>query len=111
MRSEKLVSPTSDSDLAKLESDVILSALASSILPRKQSEKGGAEKGLSSEEAEDVIEDFKRYDNVGSERWERVGWVVSWVGGLAFFAISLARAIVEHDWRTAIFPVSGGSPL
>lgn len=104
VRSESLVSPTSDSDLAKLESDVILSALASSILPRSD-EKKGDEKGLSSDEAEDVIEDFKKYDDVANERWEKVGWVVGIVGGIAFFGISIARAIIERDWRTAFFPV------
>lgn len=104
VRSESLVSPTADSDLAKLESDVILSALASTILPRPVEK--GADRGLASDEAEDVIEDFKRYDDVASERWERIGWIVSIAGGIAFFGISVARAIVEKDWRVAIFPVS-----
>ena len=105
VRSESLVSPISDSDLAKLESDVILSALASSILPRTE-EKISVEKGLNSDEAEEVIDDFKKYDDFANERWERVGWVVSIIGGLAFFGVSVARAVVEKDWRTAIFPVS-----
>jgi len=103
-----LVSPTSDSDLSKLESDVILSALASSILPRPStsaSEKG-ADKGISADEAEDIIEDFKKYDNVSSERWEKVGWVVGIVGGLALLGVSVTRAIMEQDWRVVPFPVS-----
>jgi len=106
-RSERLVSPTADSDLSKLESDVILSALASSILPRSEaSQEKGADKGLSSDEAEDVIEDFKRYDNVASERWEKVGWVVGIAGGLLLLGVSIARAVVERDWRVVPFPVS-----
>ena len=110
VRSESLVSPTADSDLSKLESDVILSALASSILPRSESsQERGADKGLSSDEAEDVIEDFKRYDNVASERWERVGWVVGIAGGLLLLGVSIARAIVERDWRVVPFPVSCSS--
>jgi hypothetical protein len=109
VRSELLVSPTADSDLAKLEADVILGALASSILPREDHfEKGesGPDRGIRGEEAEDVIEDFKRYDNVSSERWEKVGWLVGIVGGVVFLGISIARAIVERDWRVVPFPVS-----
>jgi hypothetical protein len=109
VRSEDLVSPTSDSDLSKLESDVILSALASSILPRHQGEKekgAEADKGISSDEAEDIIEDFKRYDNVAIERWEKVGWLVSIVGGIALLGVSIARAYIELEWRGLPFPVS-----
>lgn len=107
VRSQSLVSPTADSDLAKLESDVILSALASSILPRSEGTKVDInEKGLSSDEAEEIIDDFKKYDDFANERWERVSWVVGIVGGLAFLGISIARAVVEKDWRIAILPVS-----
>jgi hypothetical protein len=106
IRSSNLVSPTSDSDLSKLESDVILSALASSILPRPSTSEKGADKGLRSDEAEDVIEDFKKYDNVSLERWERVGWLVGIIGGFVLLGVSVARAIIEKDWRVVPFPVS-----
>ena len=106
VRSSNLVSPTSDSDLSKLESDVILSALASSILPRPSTSEKGADKGLSSDDAEDIIEDFKKYDYVSSERWERVGWLVGIIGGIVFLGVSVARAIMEQDWRVVPFPVS-----
>jgi hypothetical protein len=63
------------------------------------------EKGIGGEEAEEVIEDFKRYDGVATERWEKVGWLVGIVGGLVFLGVSIARAIVEKEWRVLPFPV------
>jgi hypothetical protein len=65
--SSTLTSPTGDSNLSKLESDVIISALASNLLPLDPSGKR-----ISPSEAAEDIQDFKNAEPKDIKRWRRV---------------------------------------
>lgn len=103
LSAQSLVSPTSDSDLAKLESDVILSAVAGNLLPPHKKDDG-LDKPLPSKEVGKVVEDYKE-EAVDVRRWERVGWIVRIVGGVVYLGIEVARAVVDREWKGVAFPV------
>lgn len=92
------MSPTADSDLAQLESEVILGTVAANLLPE-------SEKVLPSQEAGKMIEEMKE-DDLGMKRWDRLGWVITLVGAIIWFEVEVARAAILGGWMGILFPVS-----
>lgn len=107
--SKKRLSPSSlysashATDLAKLESDVILSSVAANLLPPDLDPRTPGT--VPPQEAGKVIEDFKQVP-ASLRRWARVRRGVVIVGALAWFGVSLARAIVQKQWKGLAYPVS-----
>ena len=81
-----------DSDLSKLESDVIVSAVASNLLPDDK---------VPPREVEKVIEDFKE-EGKDMRRWERVGRSVRVVGAVIFLGAQIAAS---RRLKEVAFPV------
>lgn len=101
---DTLLSPQSDSDLAKLESDVILSSVAASLLPAEKGSK--EEKYLPAEQSEKIVEDFKQLPR-NIKRWNQVTWVVKLVGAVIWAALEIAKAARwDGSWKGVVYPVS-----
>lgn len=101
---DTLLSPQSDSDLAKLESDVILSSVAASLLPTENGSK--EEKYIPAEQSEKIVEDFKQLPR-NIRRWNQVTWVVKVVGALIWAALEIAKAARgDGSWKGVVYPVS-----
>ncbi len=106
LSAQTLISGVGDSDLANLESDVILSSLASSLLPPHAEDR---ETPLPAKGAGKIVEDFKE-DELEIKRWERMGWWVRLIGGVALLGVEVVRAVVEKEWKNVPFPVSIARP-
>ncbi|KAK6910984.1 hypothetical protein I203_105019 [Kwoniella mangroviensis CBS 8507] len=99
---ETLISPSATSDLAKLESNVILDAVASNLV---SSSKDAAKKGrLSDGEAEQVVIDWKSASQKRESKWRKFRFWVGLIGALAWFELDIARGVIEGSWRDAVFP-------
>lgn len=103
VNAEVLTSPLGESRLVRLESSVILSAVAENLL--RPTEKGDKEK-LQEDDAEEVVEEFVHNETKSSRRWAGVKWGVGLVGGAAFVGVNVAAAVLLGDWKRVIFPVS-----
>ncbi|KAK8854514.1 hypothetical protein IAR55_003253 [Kwoniella newhampshirensis] len=102
---ETLISPSEPSDLAKLESDVILDALASNLLP-PQPAKSTAKVGekLADGEAEDVIDSWKKDQTADLKKWTRVKLWVGLIGVLPWLMLEIIRGMREGSWKDVILP-------
>nr|XP_019045027.1 ATP-binding cassette transporter [Kwoniella bestiolae CBS 10118]OCF23957.1 ATP-binding cassette transporter [Kwoniella bestiolae CBS 10118] len=99
---DTLISPSASSDLAKLESNVILDAVASNLKP---SSKSSARKGrLSDGEAEQIVNDWKDGSRKSESKWRRLRFWVGLIGALAWFELEIARGAIEGSWKDAILP-------
>ena len=93
-----LISVLGDSDLAKLEADVLLSSVAANLLP----ESDGLQEKLS---ALEVIGEFVKDVPRSLRRWQRLGWWMRLLGGVGWYTVAVALAVVEGQWKGVIFPV------
>ncbi|WWD19355.1 hypothetical protein CI109_103814 [Kwoniella shandongensis] len=102
---ETLISPSEPSDLAKLESDVIVDAVASNLLP-PQPATSTAKVGekLADGEAEEVIVTWKKDQGGAVKKWRHVKLWVGLLGGLAWLGLEIAKAVKEGSWKDVIFP-------
>ncbi|OCF40975.1 ATP-binding cassette transporter [Kwoniella heveanensis CBS 569] len=101
---ESLISPSAKTDLAKLESNVILDSLARNLLPAKTTQDAGLGKErLADGEAEDVISDFKRWP-ASTKKWRRIKFWVGMIGALIWFEVEIAGAVKSGSWKGVIFP-------
>ena len=98
LSTDTLISPTGDSDMSKLEADVLLSSVASNLLEKPAK--------LSSGEDVRLIDEFRRDVPRGVQRWKRVRWWVRLIGGVAWYTVELARGVNEGSWKGIVFPVS-----
>ncbi|ORX38217.1 ABC transporter type 1, transmembrane domain-containing protein [Kockovaella imperatae] len=98
----QLISPTADSDLAQLESEVIVSSVAVSLLPAPKGKKE-LPKPLSPEDALNVIRDFKR-ESRESRRWQAIRYWIRVIGGFVWVGLEVARYVQSREWRDLVFP-------
>ena len=92
-----------DADLAKLESDVILSSLAANLLPpHLDSER--PEQPVPPDEAGKVVEDFKELP-LEIQRWVKVRSMVRLIGGVTWLGVEITTASKEGNWKNVAFPV------
>ena len=100
-----LVSPSRDTDLARLEADVIISSLASSLLPAPLGKSAKPDVLLEKESVE-VIQDFmvKPKWNNRLEKWR---WITRVLGGALWLGVEVASATTtdRRDWRGVVYPV------
>lgn len=101
-----LVSPSGDSNLAKLESAVLISALASNLLPESKER-------LSTSAAEKIVQEFgdagapsARGVAARTRRLETLGRVLTALGGLAYMGVGIGGAIATRRYKDLAFPVS-----
>nr|XP_018261799.1 ATP-binding cassette transporter [Kwoniella dejecticola CBS 10117]OBR83957.1 ATP-binding cassette transporter [Kwoniella dejecticola CBS 10117] len=98
---DTLISPSAASDLAKLESNVILDAVASNLrIPTK----GQGKEKLADGEAEQVVKEWKKKSKRAESKWRRLRFWVGIVGALAWFELEVARVVIEGSWRDVVFP-------
>ncbi|ORY32179.1 ABC transporter type 1, transmembrane domain-containing protein [Naematelia encephala] len=103
LSSSTLISPTAKSNLAQLEADVILGAIAANLLPPKV-DVTTDEKAVPPDEAVELIEDYKSIP-AKIAFWNRLrGWLALG-GGLVWFGVELARCIVQGGWWGIAFPI------
>ena len=100
----QLISPSADSDLAKLEANVIISSIATSLLPPSL-RKSEPEKSLPVQDALKVIEDFK-VESLSSKRWQTIRYWIRIGGGAVWFLLEGARAVESKRWQPVVYPVS-----
>ncbi|WWC90401.1 uncharacterized protein L201_005336 [Kwoniella dendrophila CBS 6074] len=100
--SETLISPSASSDLAKLESDVILDSVASNLIRSKG--KDSEKERLDDGEAEQVVKDWKYNAKTTESKWRTIRFWVGLIGALAWFELEIARGVIEGTWKDAIFP-------
>ncbi|OWZ29769.1 ATP-binding cassette transporter [Cryptococcus neoformans AD2-60a] len=100
-----LVSSSYPSDLANLESSVILDSLATNLLPpwSASTHSKPAEK-LPEGEAERVIMDFVKHKRRDVSRWQDLRFWIGLSGAVTWFEVELARAVVQGSWKDVIFP-------
>ena len=84
--------------MSKLESDVIVSAIASNLLSESKER-------FSAREGEEVIGDFMEAQRLAPKRWARVRKAVGVIGAVAFMGVGIAGAVVERRYRDLAFPV------
>ncbi|WWC71269.1 uncharacterized protein I206_105222 [Kwoniella pini CBS 10737] len=101
LTTETLISPSASSDLAKLESNVILDAVASNLQTSSKPSETGK---LSDGEAEQLVKDWKRNSKRAELKWRRLRFWVGIIGALAWFELEIARGVIEGSWRDAVFP-------
>lgn len=99
-----LISPAVDLNLAKLESDVILSSLAANLLP-PHVDSGVPEEAVHTSEAGRIIDDYKERP-LDVKRWTRVRQGVLVGGSAVWLGVEIGRAILEGGWKSVAFSVS-----
>ncbi|RXK42365.1 ATP-binding cassette transporter [Tremella mesenterica] len=100
---DTLISPQADVNLSRLEANVILSALASNLLPLQQD--ATSEKPIPVEEAQAIIEEFRSIESPDAKRWEKVGRIIGIAGGSIYLAVQLASSIITNRWLDIAFPM------
>lgn len=106
LSSESLTSPYGDANLSKLESDVILSAIASNLLP--PSPDGKEKDRIGPDEAVRVIQDFGEMPKQ-MRRWKKVRKWVMVFGAVVWMGLDGTRGVLQHRWRVLMYPVSAFS--
>ncbi|WVQ80023.1 hypothetical protein IAT38_002124 [Cryptococcus sp. DSM 104549] len=102
---DTLISPSNTSDLARLESEVILDSVASNLLsgdPNASPTKPGSR--LADGEAAEVIKEWTSEEREEVRRWWRTKFWVGLIGALVWFEVELARAVMTGSWKDVIFP-------
>ena len=99
-----LISPAVDLNLAKLESDVILSSLAANLLP-PHLETTVPEQPVHSSEAGRIIDDYKEKP-LEVKRWTRVRRGVLVGGSAVWLGAEIGRAVLQGGLKGIAFPVS-----
>ena len=102
LTSSHLYSKSHASDLSKLESDVIISSVASNLLPAHLDQS--PEQPVPPNQAGRVIEDFKALP-LTVKRWERVRRGVLLVGAAVWVGVSVARCVFSGHWKGLAYPV------
>ncbi|KIR99113.1 ATP-binding cassette transporter [Cryptococcus deuterogattii 2001/935-1] len=100
-----LVSSSYPSDLANLESSVILDSIATNLLPPwfASTPSKPAER-LPEGEAERVIVDFVKQKRRDVTRWQDLRFWIGLLGAVTWFEVELARAVMQGSWKDIIFP-------
>ena len=101
----KLTSLSGEADLAELESTVILSSVASNLLPGSSNEKSTGE-SLPEKESEEVIGQFLARPSKQVKWFSRIKWLAGVIGALAWSAVVLAACIHRGSWKRIALPVS-----